>query len=129
MSKIKKKIRFHIVSLMTNIVYDKSRGYGKKQKIEKEIVTSERKMNITTDPDIEKLSNHNSIESLLRSTVAHNITGKDHSVFSKRLDLPKLRFDHQCQTSFNEDKNVTAALKANIFPPFKNLHKHVTGKS
>ncbi|XP_011702259.1 PREDICTED: uncharacterized protein LOC105458555 isoform X2 [Wasmannia auropunctata] len=124
MSKTKKKIRFHIVSLMTNIAYDKSRRYGEKQKIEEEIATSERK--ITTESDIEKL---NSIESLLKSAVTHNITGKDHSenIFPKRLDLPKLCFDHQCQATFKEDKNTTAALlRANIFPPFKNLHKHVT---
>lgn len=132
MSKSKKKIRFHIVSLMTNIVYDESRKYGRKQKIEKEIATSEREMSITTDPDIEKLNNRSSIENLLRTAVAHNITGKDHSenVFSKRLDLPKLCFDHQCQTTFKEDKNTTVALlRTNIFPPFKNLHKYVTGKS
>lgn len=131
MSKSKKKIRFRIVSLMTNIVYDESRKYEKKQKIEKEIATSEREMSITIDPDIGKLNNRSSIENLLRTAVAHNITGKDHSenVFSKRLDLPKLCFDHQCQTTFKEDKNTTAALlEANIFPPFKNLHKYVTGK-
>lgn len=132
MSKSKKKIRFHIVSLMTNIIYDESRKYGRKEKIEKEIATSERETSITTDPDIEKLNNRGSIENLLRTAVAHNSTGKDHSenIFPKRLDLPKLCFDHQCQATFKEDKNTTAALlEANIFPPFKNLRKYVTGKS
>lgn len=130
MSKSRKKIRFHIVSLMTNIVYDENRKSRKKQKIEKEIATSEREMSVTTDPDIEKLNNRSSIENLVRTAVAHNITGKDHSeiISPKRLDLPKLCFDHQCQTAFKEDKNTTAALlRANIFPPF--LHKYVTGKS
>lgn len=133
MSKSKKKIRFHIVSLMTNIVYNESRKYGRK-KIEKEIATNKREMNIIADPDIEKLNNRSSIENcrLLGTAVAHNIAGKDHSenIFPERLDLPKLCFDHQCQTTFKEDKNTTAALlRANIFPPFKNLHKYVTGKS
>lgn len=89
-------------------------------------------MNITTDPDIEKLSNRSSIESLLKSAVAHNVTGKDHSenIFPKRWNLPKLCFDHQCQTAFKEDKNTTATLlKTNLFPPLKNLNKHVTGRS
>lgn len=129
MSKSRKKIRFHIVSLMTNIVYDENRKSGRKQKIEKELATSEREMSITTDPDIEKLNNRSSIENLVRTAVAHNITGKDNleNTFPKRLDLPKLCFDHQCQTAFKEDKNTTALLRANIFPPF--LHKYVTGKS
>ncbi|XP_071637666.1 uncharacterized protein [Temnothorax longispinosus] len=131
MSTSKKKIRFHIVSLMTNIVYDKSRKYARERKFEKEIATSEREMSVTTDPDIEKLNNRSSIENLVRTAVAHNITGKDHSENIKeipnRLDLPKLCFDHQCQTAFKEDKNTTAALsRANIFPPFKNLPKYVT---
>lgn len=134
MSKSKKKIRFHIVSLMTNIVHDKSREYERKQKSEKKIGTSEKEMSITADPDIEKLNNRSSIESLLRSAVAHNITGKDHSektfLIQKRLNLPKLCFDHQCQTAFKEDKNTTATLlRTNLFPPLKNLHKHVTGRS
>ncbi|XP_018375947.1 PREDICTED: uncharacterized protein LOC108769438 isoform X2 [Trachymyrmex cornetzi] len=130
-SKAKKKIKFHIVSLMTNIEYDKSlTEYEKKQKIEKEIAMNEREINVTTDPDIEKLSNHRSIENLLKSAVAHTITTRrDHSenIFPKKMDLPKLCFDHQCQATFKEDKTTTAPLlKANIFPPFKNLYKHVT---
>ena len=135
MSKAKKKIKFHIVSLMTNIEYDKNLiEYEKKQKIEKEIAMNEKEINVTIDPDIEKLSNlhtHRSIENLLKSAIAHNITaGRDHSenIFSKKMDFPKLCFDHQCQATFKEDKTTTAPLlKANIFPPFKNLHKHVTG--
>ncbi|XP_011641173.1 uncharacterized protein LOC105429719 [Pogonomyrmex barbatus] len=130
--KSKKKTRFHIVSLMTNIVHDKNREYGREQKIQREI-TSEREMSLTTDPDIEKLDNHDTIESLLGSAVTRDITGKDRSenIFSKRLDLPKLRFDHQCQTAFKEDKNTATnewllSRTKNIFPPFKNLHKHVT---
>ncbi|XP_018345994.1 PREDICTED: uncharacterized protein LOC108750767 isoform X2 [Trachymyrmex septentrionalis] len=131
MSKAKKKIKFHIVSLMTNIKYDKSLiEYEKKEKVEKEIAMNEREINVTTDPDIEKLSNHRSIENLLKSAIAHNITaGRYHSenIFPKKMDLPKLCFDHQCQATFKEDKTTTAPLlKANIFPLFKNLHKHVT---
>lgn len=127
-----KKIRFSIVSLMTNIVYDKNHEYERRQRIKKRTATSEREINTTTDPDIEKLSNRSSIENLVRSAVTRNVIGKNHSenIFSKKLDLPKLCFDHQCQTIFKEDKNTTVALiGTNIFPPFKNLHKHVTGKS
>lgn len=131
MSKAKKKIKFHIVSLMTNTEYDKSPEYEKKQKIEKKIAMNERETNAITDLDIKKLSNHRSIENLLKSAVAHNIiAGKDYSenISPKKIDLPKLCFDHQCQATFKEDKTTTVPLsKANIFPPFKNLHKHVTG--
>ncbi|EGI63196.1 hypothetical protein G5I_08433 [Acromyrmex echinatior] len=131
MNKAKKKIKFHIVSLMTNIEYDKSLiEYEKKQKIEKEIAMNEREINVIIDPDIEKLSNHRSIENLLKSAVAHNIIAeRDHSenIFLKKMDFPKLCFDHQCQATFKEDKTTTAPLlKANIFPPFTNLYKHVT---
>ncbi|XP_011871522.1 PREDICTED: uncharacterized protein LOC105564041 [Vollenhovia emeryi] len=124
-----KKIRFRVVSLMTNIVYDESHKCGRKQEIAKEVATSERETSVTTDPDIEKLNNRNSIETLVRTAVAHNITGKDHSenMFPKGLDLPKLCLDHQCQTAFKEDKYATAALlRATVFPPFKNLHKCIT---
>ncbi|KAL0120068.1 hypothetical protein PUN28_008038 [Cardiocondyla obscurior] len=127
-SKNKERSKFHIVSLMTNIVYDKSNKYERKRTIEKETATSKREKNVTTDPDIEKLNNRSSIH-FLRSAVAYNITGKDHSksVYPKKLDIPNLSFDHEWQITFTEDKDTTTTLlKANIFPPFKNLHKYVT---
>ncbi|KYM97656.1 PREDICTED: uncharacterized protein LOC108778236 [Cyphomyrmex costatus] len=128
-SKAKKKIKFHIVSLMTNIEYDKNLEFERKRKMEKKIAIND-KVNIITDPDIEISSDRRSIESLPRSVVAHNITAaKDRSEnrFPMGTDLPKLCFDHQCQTTFKEDKTTAVPLlEANAFPPFKNLHKRVT---
>lgn len=129
-SKSKKKTRFHIVSLMTNIVYNNENydEYQSKRKIDKKIAAKE----ITTDPDIEELDKYNSIENL-RNAIAHNITGKDHSqnMFLERLkDLSKLCVDRQCQTVSEENKTTSASLlRVNPFPPFKNLHKYMTGKS
>ncbi|XP_029173461.1 uncharacterized protein LOC114942295 [Nylanderia fulva] len=120
-SKIKKKTRFRI-SLMTNIVYNNENDeYRSKRKIDKKIVT--RGMSRITDPDIEELDKNNLMENL-RNTIAHNITGKDHS---QNKDLSKLRVDRQCQTASEENKTTSASLlRINLFPPFKNLHKYMT---
>lgn len=126
--KSKKKTNFQeIVSLMTNVVYN-NENYQYRNKIDKRIVT--RKMNLTIDQDIKKLDKYNSIENL-RNAFTHNITGKDRpqNVFSERLeDLPKLCVDHQCQTA-SEEKKTISLLRVNLFAPFKNLHKCMTGKS
>nr|XP_012232636.1 PREDICTED: uncharacterized protein LOC105678129 isoform X1 [Linepithema humile] len=128
-SKSEKKIRFHIVSMIRDIVYDKNLEYRMKRKIDKIIATSGTKINLTTNPDIEKSDKYSSIENILRSAIAHDNAGKDRSenMFPKRMDLLKL--DRQCQTLFEaieEDKQASVALlRANIFPPFKNLRKYV----
>ncbi|XP_072761504.1 uncharacterized protein [Anoplolepis gracilipes] len=122
-SKSKKKTRFHIVSLMTNVVYNNENSeYQSKQKIDKKTT---REMNITTNPDIEKLNKYNLIENL-RNAIAHNITGKDYSqnIFLGRLeDFSKLYVDRLCQTASEEKK--TTSERVNLFPPFKNLHKYM----
>ncbi|KMR05117.1 hypothetical protein RF55_209 [Lasius niger] len=126
-SKSKKKTRFHIVSLMTNIVYNNENcEYRSKRKSDKKIAT--REMSMTTDPDIEELDKYNSIENL-RNAIAHDITGKDHSqnMFLGRLkDFSKLCVDRQCQTASEENRTTSASLlRVNLFPPFKNLHKYM----
>lgn len=123
----KKKTRFddEIVSFMTNIVYNENCEY--RNKIDKKIIT--REINVTTDQDIEKLDKYNSMENL-RNAITHDIIGKDHSqnVFLERLDdFSKLCVDRQCQTAFKERKTISL-LKINLFAPFKNLHKYMTGK-
>ncbi|XP_029666295.1 uncharacterized protein LOC115237422 isoform X2 [Formica exsecta] len=126
-SKSKKKTRFHIVSLMTNIVYNNENcKYRGKRRIDKKIAT--REMSITNEPDIEKLDKYNSIENL-RNVIAHDITGKNysHNMFLRRLeDFSKFCVDRQCQTT-SVKKTTTSAflLRVNLFPPFKNLHKYM----
>lgn len=130
-NKREKKIRFHIVSMMRDIMYDKNLEYRMRRKIDKITATSGTEMNLTTNPDIEKSDRYSSIENILRSAITHDNTGKDHSknMFPKRRNV--LKFDRQCQTLFEiiEDKQTSAALlKENIFPPFKNLHKYMRSK-
>lgn len=129
-SKIKKKTRFHIVSLMTNIVYNNENfKYQSNKRINKKIAT--REMNIINDPDIKKLNKYNSIENL-RNVIAHDITGKNYSqnIFLRKLeDFSKLCVDRQCQTASEKKKTSAFLLKVNLFPPFKNLHKYMAGKS
>ncbi|XP_050458838.1 uncharacterized protein LOC126855334 [Cataglyphis hispanica] len=125
-NKSKKKTRFHIVSLLTNIIYNiENSKYQSNKRINKKIVTKE--MNITNDPDIEKLNKYNSIENL-RNIIAHDIIGKNYSqnIFLRKLeDFSKLCVNRQCQTASKEKKTSAFLLKVYLFPPFKNLHEYM----
>lgn len=133
-SKSKKRTRFHIVSLLTNIVYDKDRKYRTERKTDEKTATNGRETaSVTTpDPDIEKLYKYSSVNDLLRSAIAHDITEKDRSknIFPEVPNLSKLYVDRQCQTIFKTvaGENDTL-LRANIFPPFKHSRRYVAGES
>lgn len=126
----KKRIRFHILSLLTNIKYDKGGGYEKEQKIEKPTTNEREKVCAIADPDIEKLSKYSSVDDLLRNAIG--ITEKDRwkDTSPERLNLSKSHVNRQCQTIFKTVQgNKNTLLKENIFPPFKHLRAYAVGKS
>ncbi|XP_032685985.1 uncharacterized protein LOC116851064 isoform X2 [Odontomachus brunneus] len=125
-----KRTRFHIVSLLMNIVYDREREYQRKRQIDGRTATSGKR---TIQPDIEKLHEYSSTDNLSRHANARDIAERDHTKNATpgRPDLSKFRVDRQCQTVSDVVKEDTKApvvlLRANIFPPSKHLRKPVAG--
>lgn len=99
----RKKTRFHIVLLLTNIVYDREREYQRKRQIDGRIATSGRRTS-TVQPDIEKLHEYSSTDNLPRHADARDVAERDHTKNATpgRPDLSKFRVDRQCQTMLSK---------------------------
>lgn len=129
-----KKIRFQLILLLTNIVYDKDREYQRKRKIDGKIATKGKKINVVKS-DIEKLHEYSSMYNLLKHAIARDIIERDHAknAVSERPDFSKFRVDRQCQTESDavkaDSKTPITLLKANIFPLLKQLLKSTAGNS
>jgi len=138
----KKKTRFQIVSLMTDIVCCGQPEYQSKREIDSKTAESREEMSaIPTDLRIERsqircierLDECGSIRGVLKDAIAPVVTEKDRPkcIFPKRLDLPRLYVDRSCQTVLKlakEDKR--AKDSTNVFPPLKHrLPKRAMGRS
>jgi len=150
-NKCKKKTRFQIVSVMTDIVCCGQPEYQSKREIGSKMAESGEEMSVCTrrssrsaaprtsfiDPRIEGPDKCPSIRGVLKGAIAPVVTEKDRPkyLFPKRLDLPKLYVDRPCQTipkvaKKNKRVFIQDSLRTNVFPPLKHkLHKRAIGRS
>lgn len=134
-SRSKRRTRFQIISLMTDIVYDKKHEYKEEREIGNKTVNSGGRISVAVG--VGKFDKQSSIKNLGESANARDIAEKNRpeGMLSERLDPPKLcSVDHPCETipklAGEYGETSTAVLsKTNAFPLFKYPRECATGKS